>query len=111
MVSLICYPYTIYVIPICKPHDSTTMIVNQPQNLDGLVPRILELTSRITPWHRRNWRAGTLEIVEEMLNEALVPGTQERALKEMKTHMTNVLVKDEGAASIKKIPLRACKPD
>lgn len=102
MVSLICYPYTIYVIPICKPHDSTTMIVNQPQNLDGLVPRILELTSRITPWHRRNWRAGTLEIVEEMLNEALVPGTQERALKEMKTHMTNVLVKDEGAASIKK---------
>lgn len=53
------------------------MIIVKPDKLKGLVPRMLELTSRTTPWHRRDWRAGTLELVEEALNEAMIPGTKE----------------------------------
>ncbi|MBN9643714.1 hypothetical protein JZY06_03610, partial [Corynebacterium sp. CCM 8862] len=61
---------------------------------------MLELTSRRTPWHRPNWRAGTLEIVQEMLSEALIPGTKDRTLKEMYDHMSRTLKKDEAAQSV-----------
>lgn len=77
------------------------MIDVKTGNLDGLVPRLLELTSRKTPWHRQLWRAGTLEVVREMLGEALIPGTRETALKHMRRHVEEVLSRDEGATTTK----------
>lgn len=70
------------------------MIVIKPEKLSGMVPRMLELTSRLTRWHRRDWRAGTLELVEETLNEALIPGTHGEALKEMRSHLSRALGAD-----------------
>ncbi len=66
------------------------------------MPRMLELTSRRTPWHRRDWRAGTLELVEETLNESRIPGTRENALKELQEHMTDALKNDPGVSSAQK---------
>ncbi|MFI5504697.1 hypothetical protein ACFLIN_04985 [Corynebacterium kutscheri] len=77
------------------------MITIKPEKLTGLVPRMLELTSRTTPWHRRDWRAGTLELVEETLNEVLIPGTREKALTELRGHMVDAL-KDPGVSKIQK---------
>lgn len=74
------------------------MITVKPEKLEGLVPRMLELTSRTTPWHRREWRAGTLELVEETLSEALIPGTREKALAELREHMTKALGDDHGVS-------------
>ena len=70
------------------------MIVIQPEKLSGIVPRMLELTSRLTRWHRRDWRAGTLELIEETLNEALIPGTHGEALKEMRSHLSRAVGAD-----------------
>lgn len=70
------------------------MIVFKLEKLSGMVPRMLELTSRLTRWHRRDWRAGTLELVEETLNEALIPGTHGEALKEMRSHLSRALGAD-----------------
>lgn len=74
------------------------MIIVKPEKLGGLVPRMLELTSRRTPWHRRDWRAGTLELAEEALNEARIPGTSETALSEMHSHMSKALGTDPGVS-------------
>lgn len=70
------------------------MITVNPPKLNNLIPRMLELTSRNTPWHRRNWRAGTLELVQEVLDEAKLPGTSKEALKELQLHMTKALHND-----------------
>lgn len=78
------------------------MITVKPEKLVGLVPRMLELTSRTTPWHRRDWRAGTLELVEEALSEALIPGTREKALTELREHMAKALRDDRGVSRIQK---------
>lgn len=77
-----------------RGYYNTTMIVIKPEKLSGIVPRMLELTSRLTRWHRRNWRAGTLELVEETLSESLIPGTQSQALKEMRSHLLRALGAD-----------------
>lgn len=74
------------------------MITVKPEKLGGLVPRMLELTSRTTPWHRRDWRAGTLELVEEALSEARIPGTREKAVTELREHMTKALRDDRGVS-------------
>lgn len=78
------------------------MIQIKPDKLQGLVPRMLELTSRSTPWHRRDWRAGTLELVDEALAETLVPGTSESAQKELLNHMRQALGSDAGITSVQK---------
>lgn len=78
------------------------MIIVKPEKLEGIVPRMLELTSRTTPWHRRDWRAGTLELVEEALNESRIPGTSEVALKELRGHMSKALGSDMGVPPIQK---------
>ncbi|MCQ9343695.1 hypothetical protein [Corynebacterium kozikiae] len=72
------------------------MIKVEIEKLEGLVPRMLELTSRNTPWHRRNWRASTLELVEETLSESRIPGIREGALSEMHEHLSNSLKNDPG---------------
>lgn len=78
------------------------MIIIKPEKLEGIVPRMLELTSRTTPWHRRDWRAGTLELVDEALNESRIPGTSSAALKELRGHMRKALGNDLGVSSIQK---------
>lgn len=78
------------------------MITVKPEKMVGLVPRMLELTSRTTPWHRRDWRAGALELVEEALSEALIPGTREKALTELREHMAKALRDDRGVSRIQK---------
>lgn len=85
------------------------MIEIQPDKLQGLVPRMLELTSRTTPWHRRDWRAGTLELVNEALAETLVPGTSESAQKELQSHMRQALGSDAGITSNQKELEKAIK--
>lgn len=86
------------------------MITVKPEKLGGLVPRMLELTSRTTPWHRRDWRAGTLELVEEALSETRIPGTSAEALKELREHMTTAL-KDDPGVSITQRNLIGCVKD
>lgn len=78
------------------------MIRIKPDLLEGLVPRILELTSRMTPWHRRVWRAGTLELVEEALSESMIPGTRTQALEELREYMRVALGNDPGVSSAQK---------
>lgn len=78
------------------------MIKVEPEKLEGLVSRMLELTSRLTPWHRRNWRASTLELVEETLNESRIAGISDTALKELREHMTDALKKDPGVSRTQK---------
>lgn len=70
------------------------MIEIKPEKLSGMVPRMLELTSRLTRWHRRDWRAGTLELVDETLEEALIPGTREEALKAMRSYLQEAVGRD-----------------
>ncbi|MCQ4615064.1 hypothetical protein [Corynebacterium pseudogenitalium] len=84
------------------------MIKIKPEKLEGLVPRMLELTSRSTPWHRSDWRAGTLELVEETLSESRIPGTYEKALSELRDHMANALRKDPGVSGKYKEGLIRC---
>lgn len=74
------------------------MITVKPQKLEGIIPRMLELTSRTTPWHRRGWRAGTLELVDEALNESRIPGISTVALKELRRHMRKALGNDMGVS-------------
>lgn len=85
------------------------MIIVKPDKLKGLVPRMLELTSRTTPWHRRDWRAGTLELVEEALNEAMIPGTKEGALVELREYMTAAIGHDDGVTPAQKKLIRCAR--
>lgn len=78
------------------------MITIKPEKLEGLVPRMLELCSRNTPWHRRDWRPGTLELIDEMLSEALLPGTRPHSITELREYMTAALRADCGVSSTQK---------
>ncbi|PQM73964.1 hypothetical protein [Corynebacterium sp. J010B-136] len=78
------------------------MITIKPERLGSLVPRMLELTSRTTPWHRLDWRAGTLELVEETLNEVMIPGTRTQALEQLREYMKIALRDDDGVTGTQK---------
>ena len=83
------------------------MIEIKPVKLSGMVPRMLELTSRLTRWHRRDWRAGTLELVDETLEEALIPGTREEALKAMRSYLQEAVGRDPAVAPKQKQIIQA----
>lgn len=85
------------------------MITVKPDKLSGIVPRILELTSRNTPWHRRDWRAGTLELVEEVITESQIPGTYKEALEELRTHMSLALNSDPAITARQKQLIKCVK--
>lgn len=96
-----------HAIPIYGSKDSTAMIKIEIAKLEGLVPRMLELTSRNTPWHRRCWRAGTLEVVEETLRELRIPGTREKALNELRAYMVTALGRDPAVSTEQKEGLKS----
>lgn len=78
------------------------MIIVKLAPLEGLVPRMLELVSRATPWHRRDWRAGTLELVEEAIVDLQIPGTSGEAQKELKRQAARAVGKDPAVTASQK---------
>lgn len=87
-------------IPVCSYDGSVEMTILQANDdLSSLHTRMLELTSRTTPWHRRNWRAGTLELLEEAINDSTVPGTKGEAAKALKRHAITSVGSDPAVSS------------
>lgn len=70
-------------------------IVEEPR-FEGFIARVLELTSTHTPWHRRLWRSGTLQLARELLDECTNPDLPDTALKDMKSHLEHALGTDPG---------------
>ncbi|MDU0479749.1 hypothetical protein QVA66_10940 [Staphylococcus chromogenes] len=83
-------------IPICSSNDTKDIAAVNKQHWHGLVTRMLELVSRNTTWHRKNWRASTLELVSDVIEESQIAGTKERALRELREYLATALKGDPG---------------
>jgi hypothetical protein len=58
----------------------------------------MEICSTQAPWHRRLWRAGTLQIARELRDESVRPGTPEAAIADQRKHVRHCLQTDSGIA-------------
>lgn len=74
------------------------MPIQEPPEYANFTARIMEICSTRAPWHRRLWRAGTLQIGRELRDESVMPGTPESAIADLKKHCRHSLQTDNGIA-------------
>ncbi len=72
-------------------------IVERPDQ-QGVIARILEISSTRAPWHRRLWRCGTIQIARELLAESATPGVSVSAVEDSKKYLQHALATDPGIA-------------
>lgn len=74
------------------------MPIQEPPEYIGFTARIMEICSTRAPWHRRLWRAGTLQVGRELRDECVRHGTPESAVSDLKQHCLHSLWTDNGIA-------------
>lgn len=66
----------------------------------GISDRILELSSTRSPWHRRLWRAGTVEVFREFVEECALEGATGNAIDDLREYALHVVHNDPAAKFI-----------
>lgn len=74
----------------------------EPPRLNGFTDRLLELTSTKSPWQRRLWRGGTMELAQEFLSDSVRPGARGVAIDDRRRHLMEALRTDHGVADFGK---------
>lgn len=74
------------------------MPIEEPPEYANFTARIMEICSTRAPWHRRLWRAGTLQVARELRDESVLPGTPESAIADLRKHCRHSLQTDNGIA-------------
>ncbi|EHB46419.1 hypothetical protein [Mycolicibacterium vinylchloridicum] len=74
------------------------MPIQEPPEYANFTARVMEICSTRAPWHRRLWRAGTLQIARELRDESVRPGTPESAIADLRKHCRHSLQTDNGIA-------------
>lgn len=74
------------------------MPIQEPPEYAHFTARIMEICSTRAPWHRRLWRAGTLQVGRELRDESVRPGSPESAIADLRKHCRHSLQTDNGIA-------------
>ncbi|MGL4306925.1 MAG: integrase [Mycobacteriaceae bacterium] len=70
-------------------------IVEEP-SFAGIIDRMMEITSTVTPWHRRLWHSGTMQLARELLDESIKPGAKVAAVDRQRNYLMKSLESDPG---------------
>ncbi|MGO3064048.1 MAG: hypothetical protein ACTIIN_13495 [Brevibacterium aurantiacum] len=73
------------------------MTITEQVHMSGFVDRALELTSSNAPWCRKLWRAGTVELAREFLEECRLSDISQSSLRNQIGYLTLSIKKDPGA--------------
>ena len=69
----------------------------QPDPFDlHVVGRILEIATPATPWHRRLWQSGPLQLARELLDAGALHGVGASAMRDMQSDLHSALHDDTG---------------
>lgn len=74
------------------------MPIVEPPHYEHFTARMMEICSTRAPWHRRLWRAGTIQLASELRDESVRPGTPESAIADQRKYVRHCLQTDNGIA-------------